>query len=116
MSDGGSPKNAGITYLGAGAVLGFVIGFLTFVAAYIYCIATYGFLFGLGLGWLPSAILAGIVGWACVFLWGAVLALVLLSVFGLVTFLWPTAVVYAIWGAAIGLFIWWISPRFLKGR
>ena len=41
------------------------------IAAYIYCIATYGFLFGLGLGWLPSGILAAIVGGLTVFLWGA---------------------------------------------
>lgn len=32
--------------------------FVTFCLAYIYCIASYGFLFGLGLGWIPSLILA----------------------------------------------------------
>lgn len=37
-------------------------GFVAFIASWIYCIATYGFLFGLGLGWLPSMILAVIVG------------------------------------------------------
>ena len=51
-------------------VLGWITGLLTFIAAYIYCIATYGFLFGLGLGWLPSGILAAIVGGLTVFLWG----------------------------------------------
>ncbi|MFA6635722.1 MAG: hypothetical protein WCV56_01235 [Candidatus Omnitrophota bacterium] len=29
-----------------------------FLGCYIYCVATYGFLFGLGLGWLPSLIVA----------------------------------------------------------
>jgi hypothetical protein len=120
MPNGSSSKvtvtNAGITYLGAGAVLGFVVGIITFIVAYIYCIATYGFLFGLGLGWLPAGILAGIVGWATVFLWGAVLALAVLGALVLISFLWPGAVVYAIWGGAIGLFVWWIAPKFLKGR
>ncbi len=58
------------SYLETGVVLGWITGLLTFIAAYIYCIATYGFLFGLGLGWLPSGILAAIVGGLTVFLWG----------------------------------------------
>lgn len=33
-------------------------GMITFVGSWIYCIATYGFLFGVGLGWLPSFICA----------------------------------------------------------
>ena len=40
------------SYLETGVVLGWITGLLTFIAAYVYCIATYGFLFGLGLGWL----------------------------------------------------------------
>ena len=31
---------------------------ISFVVAYIYCIVSYGFLLGLGLGWLPSLIFA----------------------------------------------------------
>ena len=54
-----------------------IAGALTFIAAYIYCTATYGFLLGFGLGWLPSGILAAIVGFAVVLLWGPVLLLVL---------------------------------------
>jgi hypothetical protein len=42
-----------------------IVGGITFVLAWIYCMATYGFLFGFGLGWLPAAILGVIVG----FLW-----------------------------------------------
>lgn len=40
-------------------------GVVTFVGSWIYCIATYGFLFGVGLGWLPSIICAVVAG----FLW-----------------------------------------------
>lgn len=40
----------------------FITGFITFVSSWIYCIATYGYLFGVGLGWLPSMIVAFIVG------------------------------------------------------
>ena len=34
---------------------------IIFISCWIYAIATYGFLFGVGLGWLPSAIVASIV-------------------------------------------------------
>lgn len=51
----------------------YITGFITFVICYIYCIATYGFLLGVGLGWLPSGIVARIVG----FLWPLVVALLL---------------------------------------
>ena len=59
----------------------YITGFITFVICYIYCIATYGFLLGVGLGWLPSGIVARIVG----FIWPLVvflLAILLLLVFG----------------------------------
>ena len=39
-----------------------ITAFITFVGSWIYCIATYGFLFGVGLGWLPSLIVAVIAG------------------------------------------------------
>ncbi len=42
--------------------LGFWVFFVpTFLGCWIYCIASYGFLLGVGLGWLPSAITAAIV-------------------------------------------------------
>jgi hypothetical protein len=68
------------SYVETGVALGWITGLLTFIAAYFYCIATYGFLFGLGLGWLPSAILAAIVGGLTVFLWGPVVFAVALAV------------------------------------
>ncbi len=39
-----------------GRVLAPLAGFLVFAACWIYCIAAYGFLFGVGLGWVPSFI------------------------------------------------------------
>jgi hypothetical protein len=57
---------------------GWISAGMTFIAAWIYCTATYGFLFGFGLGWIPSAILAAIVGIAMVFLWKPALILVVL--------------------------------------
>lgn len=43
--------------------IGFCItSFIVFVGSWAYCIATYGFLLGVGLGWLPSIIVAIITG------------------------------------------------------
>ena len=40
----------------------YIIAFIVFVYSWIYCIATYGYLLGVGLGWLPSIIVAVIAG------------------------------------------------------
>ena len=62
--------------------IGFVITWIvTFIGSWIYCIAAYGFLFGVGLGWLPSAIVATVAA----FLW-PLIALCVLVVGGLVYF------------------------------
>jgi hypothetical protein len=75
-----SEERVGLTYIGIGQVLGYIVGLLTFVGAYIYCIATYGFLLGLGLGWIPASIVAAIVGYLTVVLWGpALLAAVIIT-------------------------------------
>lgn len=50
-----------------------------FAGSWIYCIATYGYLLGVGLGWLPSIIVAGIAA----FLW-PLIALLALGIFALV--------------------------------
>ena len=43
--------------------VGFLItGAITFIGFWIYCIATYGFLLGVSLGWFPSLIAAAIIG------------------------------------------------------
>jgi hypothetical protein len=67
-------------YLGIGAGLGGFIGFGTFFGAYIYCIATYGFIFGLGLGWIPSVIAAVIVSQVVHFLWGPMAVLIVIII------------------------------------
>lgn len=40
-----------------------ITGVLIFIGSWIYCIASYGFLFGVGLGWLPSIIVAFLGCW-----------------------------------------------------
>lgn len=40
----------------------FITALITFIGSWIYCIAEYGFLLGVGLGWLPSIIVAVIAG------------------------------------------------------
>lgn len=61
MSDDYDDHDAGP---GSGGI--YVIGYwicfaVLFLACWVYCIAEYGFLLGVGLGWLPSAITAGII-------------------------------------------------------
>ena len=46
----------------------------TFFISWIYCIGTYGFLLGVGLGWLPSIIAATVAG----FLWPLIALIVFL--------------------------------------
>lgn len=57
--------------------LGFKItAALVFIGSYIYCIAAYGFLLGVGLGWLPSLIVAFVAG----LLWPLILIIIALGV------------------------------------
>ncbi|MBK7207660.1 MAG: hypothetical protein IPH91_05190 [Elusimicrobia bacterium] len=58
-----------------------ITAFIIFVGSWIYCIANYGFLLGVGLGWLPSLIVAFIGG----ALWPLIL-LVFLAIAGLILF------------------------------
>lgn len=44
----------------AEALAGMLFGIPVFIGSWIYCIATYGYLLGVGLGWLPSVIVAAI--------------------------------------------------------
>lgn len=67
-------------YVRIGGALGIIPAFLTFVGSWWYCAATYGFLLGFGLGWLPALLLAGLVELAFMFLWGPALAGVVLFV------------------------------------
>jgi hypothetical protein len=40
-----------------------IFGAVIFIACWIYCAASYGFLWGVGFGWLPSLILAALVSY-----------------------------------------------------
>lgn len=56
----------------------YIVGGIAFVIAWIYAIASYGFFLGVGLGWLPAAVIGFIAG----ILWPIVLfALALLLLF-----------------------------------
>jgi hypothetical protein len=52
-----------------GTISGVVAAAIAFFGGWIYCASTYGFLFGFGLGWLPSALLAGICYLVMRYLW-----------------------------------------------
>jgi hypothetical protein len=54
-----------------------VSGAIIFVGCWIYCIATYGFLLGVGLGWLPSMIVAYLAAWLWPLFVAVVVALVI---------------------------------------
>ncbi len=107
---------AGFGYVAIGYVLGAVAGVITFIGAYIYCIATYGFLLGLGLGWLPSEILAAIIGWAVVFLWGPAIVIALLLALGILLMVSANLALGLIFGALVGWLIWRVAPKSLSGR
>lgn len=68
-------------YFGIGALLGTIVAFVTFIGSWIYCMSVYGFLFGFGLGWIPSIILAVMVGFAVKFLWGPAALLIAYGVY-----------------------------------
>jgi len=53
---------------------------IMFIGCWIYCIAVYGFLFGVGLGWLPSIIVAGLVS----LLW----PIIVLAIIGIAFFIY----------------------------
>lgn len=55
-------------------------GALVFIGSWIYCIFSYGFLFGLGLGWLPSIFVAIVAGFIWPGLW-ALIALLAWAIF-----------------------------------
>ena len=64
-------------YFGIGAILGLIVGVVTFIGSWWYCAANFGFLLGFGLGWLPAAIAAVIAGALTAVLWGVVVCLIL---------------------------------------
>ena len=61
-------------YVALGKIIGALSGVVAFFGSYYYCIATYGYLLGFGLGWLPSLILGVIVMFFATLLWPIVIA------------------------------------------
>ena len=63
-----------------GYELGYAISWvLIFIGCWIYCIAHYGFLLGVGLGWLPSFIAATLVS----LLWPLLALIIALAIAGI---------------------------------
>jgi len=62
--------------VGAG-IVGVLVGIVTFFGCWIYAIDTYGWFLGLAFGWIPSAIIAFIVGALAGALWPLLLIAVL---------------------------------------
>jgi hypothetical protein len=110
---------AGVAYAGIGYIFGGVVGIATFIGAWAYCVMTYGFVLGLGLGWFPAAICAGIVGWATVLLWGPAL-FISVGFIGLVLIfaVGPnlSLVAHLALGAACGWLVWRVCPPWLRGK
>ena len=52
-----------------GGCLGSLAALIAFFGSWFYCVSEYGYLFGFGLGWLPSLILAAIVFAVVRYLW-----------------------------------------------
>ena len=67
LSDGRVPcsqkQEVSVTQVGSAlagmyAGISILVGTLVFVGSWIYYIASFGFVFGFGLGWLPAALIA----------------------------------------------------------
>lgn len=83
------------TYFEVGTKLGLLAAIATFIIAWWWCAAEYGFLLGFGLGWLPSAILAVMVGFAARVLWPLILIPVGAVLIQVVK-LYPREILYAL--------------------
>ena len=72
------PKRA---YTNLGWVCAVLAGPATFLATWIYCAVTYGFLFGFLLGWIPALILALVVAVAMIYLWPLAAVVLLYAIY-----------------------------------
>lgn len=63
----------------------FITAVLTFLGCWIYAIASWGFLLGVGLGWIPSFFIAIIAG----FIWPLFALILVLGVIALLILGWP---------------------------
>jgi hypothetical protein len=98
-------------YKDIGGVIAPIVGVITLLSCYVYCIVGYGFLLGGALGWIPAAIVAGIVSLITVFLW---LPLVLVAALGAFYLSSVTGGGYAPL-VAIGLILFFAAVMRLRG-
>jgi hypothetical protein len=101
------------TYTDLGWICAALTGPATFLAVWIYCAITYGFLLGFGLGWIPALILALLVAVATIFLWPLV-ALALLYLIYSASIIHPESLTYMalfIGVIAIATVWWWHVVR-----
>jgi len=56
-------------YTSIGKIFAIPVAIVAFIGGWWYATATYGFLFGFGLGWLPAGILAGLCSLVVTFTW-----------------------------------------------
>jgi hypothetical protein len=96
------------TYTNIGWICAALTGPATFLAVWIYCAVTLGFLLGFGLGWIPALILALLVAVATIFLW-PIAAAVLLYVLSRAFVIHPQSLTYiALFVGAIAIAtVWW---------
>jgi hypothetical protein len=94
-------------YFEIGRFVGGVAGVILFVGLWVYCVITYGFWIGGGVGWLPSLIAAAAIGALLIPLWS--LAAVGAGVLGFLMFKDSAQpMVSLVCLAAVPLFIGWV--------
>ena len=71
-------------YITTGKATGLLVGLVSFVVLWSYCVTTYGFWLGVGLGWLPSLIGAFLCGGLTVILWPIVLLVLAVAVIAVI--------------------------------
>jgi hypothetical protein len=117
QSELSTARTAGLSYAGLGAVFGFAASVITFIACWTYCITAYDFVLGVGFGWIPAALCAGIIGWSVFFLWGgAVLFLVIAGVFVVAAAANPNMVIALAIEGLCGWLAWRFSPSWPRRR
>jgi hypothetical protein len=99
------PKRA---YTNLGWACAALIGPATFLAVWIYCAVTWGFLLGFLLGWIPALILALVVAVAAIYLW-PLMAIALLYVIYRIFGIHPELLIYiaAVIGVVAIAMVWW---------
>ena len=117
QSELSTARTVGLSYAGLGAVFGFAASVITFIACWTYCITAYDFVLGVGFGWIPAALCAGIIGWSVFFLWGgAVLFLVIAGVFVAAAATNPNMLIALAIGGPCGWLAWRFSPSWPRRR